>query len=103
MPHFRSILVPMKLGIIGEEMVATAVKLAREHGAQVEALYVIRVPIELALDAEMAEEEARAAASLDEARALGEENARRGAHEHGPRARDRPRDRRPRARGRAPT
>ena len=30
-PHFRSILVPMKLGIIGEEMVATAVKLANEH------------------------------------------------------------------------
>ena len=28
-PHFRSILVPMKLGIIGEEMVATAVKLAQ--------------------------------------------------------------------------
>ena len=34
MPHFRSILVPMKLGIIGEEMVATAVKLASEHGAR---------------------------------------------------------------------
>ena len=27
-PHFHRILVPMKLGIIGEEMIATAVKLA---------------------------------------------------------------------------
>ncbi len=74
-PHFRSILVPMKLGIIGEEMVATAVKLAREHGARVEAMYVIRVPLELPLEGEMADEEARAEASLAEARALGEENA----------------------------
>ena len=31
--HYRRILVPMKLGIIGEEMLATAVKLASEHGA----------------------------------------------------------------------
>ena len=74
-PHFRRILVPMKLGIIGEEMVATAVKLAREHGARVEAMHVIRVPLDLPLDAEMAHEEDRAEASLDEARVLGEENA----------------------------
>ena len=67
MPQFRRILVPMKLGIIGEEMVATAVKLASEHGATVEALYVIRVPLDLPLDAEMLEEEARAEASLAEA------------------------------------
>src|SRR5205823_11489136 len=44
-PHFRRILVPMKLGIIGEEMLATAIKLAKEHGAVVEALHVIRVPL----------------------------------------------------------
>jgi len=31
----------MKLGIIGEEMAATAVKLASEHGAVAEALHVI--------------------------------------------------------------
>jgi nucleotide-binding universal stress UspA family protein len=73
-PHFKSILVPMKLGIIGEEMVATAVKLAKEHGARVEAVYVIRVPMELALGGAMAENEAHAAASLEEARVLGEEN-----------------------------
>jgi nucleotide-binding universal stress UspA family protein len=34
----------MKLGEIGEEMVATAIKLAEEHGSEVEALHVIRVP-----------------------------------------------------------
>ena len=72
-PHFRRILVPMKLGVIGEEMAATAIKLAHEHRASVEALYVVAVPLELPLDAEMPEAEVRAEASLEEARALGEE------------------------------
>jgi APA family basic amino acid/polyamine antiporter len=72
--EFGSVLVPMKLGDIGEEMVATAVALAKEKGAAVEALYVIRVPLAYALDAELVEEEERAAASLAEARLLGEEN-----------------------------
>ena len=69
--EFTSILVPMKLGKIGEEMVATAVKLAQERGAHVEALHVIRVPLDLPLDAELDEQEERAAASLAEATALG--------------------------------
>ena len=43
---FRRVLVPMKLGAIGEEMVATAVALAKERGASVDALFVIRVPLE---------------------------------------------------------
>ena len=73
-PHFRNILVPMKLGIIGEEMVATAVKLASEHGARVEAMTVIAVPMDFALDEPMLEEEALAEASLAEAVTLGEEN-----------------------------
>jgi APA family basic amino acid/polyamine antiporter len=68
---FKSILVPMKLGQIGEEMVATAVKLAQEHGARLEALHVIKVPLDLPLDAPMQDEEARAAESIEEARALG--------------------------------
>jgi basic amino acid/polyamine antiporter, APA family len=68
---FKSILVPMKLGQIGEEMVATAVKLAQEHGARVEALHVIKVPLDLPLGAPMQDEEARAAESIEEARALG--------------------------------
>jgi APA family basic amino acid/polyamine antiporter len=68
---FSKILVPMKLGEIGEEMVATAVKLAQERGAAVEALYVIRVPLDESLEAPMDDAEARAAASLTEAAALG--------------------------------
>jgi APA family basic amino acid/polyamine antiporter len=69
--QFSSILVPMKLGLIGEEMIATAVKLAQERGAEVEALHVIRVPLDKALDAELAAEEERAVASLAEAQLLG--------------------------------
>jgi hypothetical protein len=69
--QYSRILVPMKLGPIGEEMIATAVKLAQERGASVEALHVIRVPMDKPLDAEMADEEERAAASLAEAGLLG--------------------------------
>ncbi len=69
--EFSKILVPMKLGDIGEEMVATAVKLAEERGAIVEALHVILVPLEKPLDVELVEEEERAAASLAEAALLG--------------------------------
>ncbi len=69
--EFSRILVPMKLGEIGEEMIATAVKLAQEAGASVEALHVIRVPLELPIDAEMADEEERAEASIAEAKLLG--------------------------------
>jgi APA family basic amino acid/polyamine antiporter len=68
---FHSILVPMKLGLIGEEMVATAVKLAQERSAKVEALHVIRVPLDTPIDAELDVEEERAAASLAEAQLLG--------------------------------
>jgi len=69
--EFSKILVPMKLGEIGEEMIATAVKLAQERGAAVVALHVIRVPLDKPLDAELSDQEERAAASLAEATALG--------------------------------
>jgi APA family basic amino acid/polyamine antiporter len=69
--EFSRILVPMKLGEIGEEMIATAVKLAHDRGAYVEALHVIRVPLDLPLDAELHDEEERAEASLAEAKLLG--------------------------------
>jgi APA family basic amino acid/polyamine antiporter len=68
---FRRILVPMKLGIIGEEMLATAIRLATEPDAQVHALHVIRVPLEQPLDCELIDEEERAEASLAEAKLLG--------------------------------
>ncbi|HZU19784.1 MAG TPA: universal stress protein [Gaiellaceae bacterium] len=69
--QFKRIVVPMKLGVIGEEMVATAVKLASEHDAEVRALHVIRVPLDQPLDAPLLEEEERAEASLAEAKLLG--------------------------------
>jgi APA family basic amino acid/polyamine antiporter len=69
--QFNRILVPMKLGVIGEEMLATAVKLASEHNAEVQALHVIRVPLEQPLDAPLIDEEERAEASLAEAKLLG--------------------------------
>ncbi len=72
--EFSRILVPMKLGEIGEEMVATAVKLAQERGAAVDALHVIRVPLDRPLDAELWDEDERAEASLAEAKLLGEDH-----------------------------
>jgi APA family basic amino acid/polyamine antiporter len=69
--QFHRILVPMKLGVIGEEMIATAVKLATEHDAEVYAVHVVRVPLEQPIDAPMLEEEERAEASLAEAKLLG--------------------------------
>ena len=72
--EFRRVLVPMKLGPIGEEMVATAVALAKEREARVDALFVIVVPLDQELDAPLYELEEQAAASLAEAVLLGEEN-----------------------------
>jgi APA family basic amino acid/polyamine antiporter len=72
--EFRRVLVPMKLGPIGEEMVATAVALAKEREARVDALFVIVVPLDKELDAPLYELEEQAAASLAEAVLLGEEN-----------------------------
>jgi len=69
--RYARILVPMKLGIIGEEMLATAVKLAGEHGAEVEALHVIRVSLEHPLETELVDDAERAEASLAEAKLLG--------------------------------
>ena len=72
--EFDRVLVPMKLGPIGEEMVATAVALAKERDAQVDALFVIVVPLDRELDAHLYDLEEHAAASLAEAVLLGEEN-----------------------------
>jgi APA family basic amino acid/polyamine antiporter len=70
--ELRRILVPMKLGDIGEEMVATAIALAKEHGAAIEAITVVRVPRRFELEGELPQDvAARVDASLAEARALG--------------------------------
>jgi basic amino acid/polyamine antiporter, APA family len=70
--EFSRILVPMKLGDIGEEMIATAIALAKERGAMIEAITVVRVPRKYELEGELpAEVAARVESSLEEARALG--------------------------------
>jgi basic amino acid/polyamine antiporter, APA family len=73
-PELGRILVPMKIGLIGEEMLATAIKLAQERGSAVEALHVVRVPLEAPLGSVLERAEERAAESLEEARALGADN-----------------------------
>ncbi len=71
---YERILVPVKLGVIGEEMLATAIRLAEERGGRIHALHVILVPRELALDAQQLDREARASASLIDAKALAAEH-----------------------------
>jgi len=73
--RFRKVLVPMKLGDVGEEMIATAVALAQEREASVDAIYVVRVPREYPLEGPLPPDvAARAEESLAEARALGEDH-----------------------------
>ncbi len=68
----RRILVPMKLGEIGEEMVATAIALALERGAEIEAITVVRVPRRFPLDGPLPPDvQERADGALEEARLLG--------------------------------
>ena len=71
----RRILVPLKLGEIGQEVLATAIKLAEERGAEVRVLHVVRVPLSLSLDCVSDEEdEARALEAVEDAREIAEEH-----------------------------
>jgi APA family basic amino acid/polyamine antiporter len=73
--EFSRILVPMKVGDIGEEMLATAIALAKERGAAVEAITVVRVPRRFELEGELPPDvAARVDSSLEEARALGDDH-----------------------------
>jgi basic amino acid/polyamine antiporter, APA family len=71
---YERILVPLKIGAIGEEVLATAIRLAEERGSTVRVLHVIGVPLDLSLDAPMREAEDRAEASLAEAKLLAAEH-----------------------------
>ena len=71
---YDTILVPLKLGPIGAEVLATALKLAEEHEARVRALHVISIPLALPMDAAMEDEEERAAASIFDAKILAGEH-----------------------------
>jgi APA family basic amino acid/polyamine antiporter len=71
---YERILVPLKVGAIGEEVLATAIRLAEERASTVSVLHVIRVPLDKALDAPMMDAEERAQASLAEAKLLAAEH-----------------------------
>jgi APA family basic amino acid/polyamine antiporter len=70
--EYRNVLVPVSDALESEEAVDLACRLAAERGAFIAALSVIEVPLELPLDARIPNEERRANALLDEARAIGE-------------------------------
>jgi len=70
---YQRILVPTKIGMIGEEVLGTALRLAEEQRCSVLALHVIRVPLDLPIDAELIEAEEQAEASLAEAQLLAAE------------------------------
>jgi APA family basic amino acid/polyamine antiporter len=72
--QYRRILVPVKLGPIGEEVFATALRLADEHEASITALHVIPIPLDEPLDAELPTASGRAAESLAEAKLLAAEH-----------------------------
>lgn len=64
---YAHILVPLKEGGLGDEVLTTAIRLAAESGARVHVLHVTRVPLERALDDTLPDEAARAARTLDAA------------------------------------
>jgi APA family basic amino acid/polyamine antiporter len=72
--EYRRILVPVKLGLIGVEVFATALRLAEEYGASITAVHVVPVPLDQPLDATLYEEEERSASSLAEAKLLAAEH-----------------------------
>ena len=67
------VLVPLKLGPIGEEVLATALKLAEERDGRVSVLHVLRVPFDKALDADLPAAEALAEASIADAKEVAQE------------------------------
>jgi basic amino acid/polyamine antiporter, APA family len=72
--EYRRLLVPVKLGPIGVEVFATALRLAEELGASITAVHVVPVPLDEPLGAPLYEEEERAVSSLAEAKLLAAEH-----------------------------
>jgi APA family basic amino acid/polyamine antiporter len=70
----RRILVPLKMGEIGEEVLATAIRYAEENGAEVRVLHVLRVPLSMPLDGELDDREAGALSDIVDAREIAEEH-----------------------------
>jgi APA family basic amino acid/polyamine antiporter len=70
--EYRNILVPVAPGRETEEALDVACRLATERRARVAAIAVVEIPLELPLDAEMAQAEAQANQLLDYARTIGD-------------------------------
>jgi basic amino acid/polyamine antiporter, APA family len=77
-PHvqgeYERALVPLKLGPVGEEVLATAIKLMEESGGAICVLHVLRVPLDQPMDAPLPEAEELARASLEDAKELAAEH-----------------------------
>ena len=70
--EYRRLLVPVLPGPASDEALDIAAGLAAERGAQITAVTVLEIPLDLPLAAEMPSEEADANRELDEARAIGD-------------------------------
>lgn len=69
------ILVPLKLGTIGEEVLATAIRLATAQGAEVHVVHVQRIPLSRPIDCALdAAEDESARLEVQEAREIGAEH-----------------------------
>jgi APA family basic amino acid/polyamine antiporter len=68
--EYRTILVPVLRTAESEEALVAAARLASDRRSRIVILYVLEVPLDRLLDAELQEEEAVADAILDEAQAL---------------------------------
>jgi len=70
---YERILVPVNGTRLSDEMMVLACQLATEKGATIDAVYVVEVPMNLALDASMERERARGRTVLDAAMAVADE------------------------------
>jgi APA family basic amino acid/polyamine antiporter len=70
--EYRRLLVPIVSGQPSDDALDVACGLAAERRAQITGLYVVEVPLDLPLDADLRELEERANRELDEAQAIGD-------------------------------
>ena len=67
----RRILVPVKPGEIGREVLATAMRLARESGGSVRAIHVLKIPMSQELQVDLGDADSEALEVVQEARDAG--------------------------------
>ena len=72
-PDIQRILVPLKPGDIGQEVLATALRLAKQSGGSVRVIHVLKIPMAQPLDADLGDADQEALAAVEEARGTGRE------------------------------